>query len=62
MAADLADPSSGANWNWTIQGEQRGDPTTKDAILSANLQLCYNLTGFNNKGKSRRRPGSSKRR
>lgn len=62
MAADLADPSSGANWNWTIQGEQRGDPTTKDAILSAHLQLCYNLTGFNSKGKSRRRPGSSKRR
>ncbi len=60
-AAKLADPSSGANENWTIHGEQRGDPETKDAILSANIYVAYNLTGFNNLGR-RRKKSSGKRR
>ena len=46
-AAQAADPSDGSNHNWTIAGEQRGDPNQKDAVLSANISINYNLTGFN---------------
>lgn len=53
-AAYLADPSSGVNENWTIHGEQRGDPDEKDAILTAHLMVSYNLTGFNNLGGKRK--------
>src|SRR5690606_7893182 len=64
MAADLADPSSQQNPEWTIQGEQRGDPTTKDAILFAHFMISYNLTGFGNlggKGTSRGLGGGSRK-
>lgn len=46
VAAELADPSSGNFYEWTIQGEQRGDPTTKDAFMSGMLTFGYNLSGF----------------
>lgn len=50
VAADLADPSSGDNWNWTIHGEQRGDPETKDAIVNANITVGYNLVSYGRRG------------
>lgn len=61
-AAQLADPSSGVFSEWTIHGEQRGDPTTLDAYMSGMLTIGYNLSGFSYKSrtpfqKGRRRRG-----
>jgi len=43
IAAYLADPSSGENPGWTVGGQQRGDPTDKDAYMFMIINLTYKL-------------------
>ncbi|MCB0430286.1 MAG: hypothetical protein H6585_14140 [Flavobacteriales bacterium] len=43
VAGDLADPSKGKEPNWTAAGQQRGDPTDKDAYMFAILSFNYKL-------------------
>ncbi len=43
LAAYLADPSSGDNPNWTIGGEQRGDPNDNDSYMIFIINLTYKL-------------------
>ena len=42
-AAYLADPSSGEHPEWTVGGQQRGDPNDKDAYMFMILNLTYKL-------------------
>jgi len=43
VAAYLADPSNGDNPGWTAGGQQRGDPSDKDAYMFMIINLTYKL-------------------
>lgn len=43
-SAFYADPSSGANPNWTFHGEYRGHSKTKDSYMMLNFSLVRNIT------------------
>lgn len=45
-AATLSDPSNGSHSNWTIAGEQRGDPSDKDSYLFAVVSINYRFANF----------------
>jgi hypothetical protein len=48
-AADLADPSSGENPNWTAAGSPRGNPKNNDHYLSIFVTFTYNLNPITKK-------------
>ena len=44
VAAYFSDPSLGEHPNWTILGEQRGDPKYKDAYMFAQFTFAYKIS------------------
>ncbi|MES2837340.1 MAG: hypothetical protein V4667_07445 [Bacteroidota bacterium] len=46
VSAALSDPSLGDHPNWTVTGEQRGDPTDKDSYLFAVVSVNYRFQNF----------------
>lgn len=51
IAAALADPSDKSHENWTIMGEQRGDPSDKDSYMFLMVTYTHKLTKRRTKAK-----------
>jgi hypothetical protein len=51
VAAALSDPSNGEHPNWTIEGEQRGDPGDKDSYMIAAFTFNYKINKRRNRAK-----------